>query len=452
MGTLETLANELNECGYRGDLIAEVLRDVYESREMIFNLLTTLKLNDGDILLLDFDFHFYPAGHIELEGLSAALTSERVRQLLCPLAEQKDIWQHFDGLPTVETVENTLQGYEKPEATIIHHSFNSIKDMNLNNLENLKDEVKELRFSDKLLPQMEQNMQKGLPEFQLHDTRAGNKGQVDFTLHFKKSGQSDFYYLNKYDVYLNKATPLEEGQKYMVLSKNEEDKPVYRSFINPHEAIDYFRNQKGDSELAAGKTPANKTTLASMEKGKINYVAKEFQKTYYAPAITHTMYVEQGKGFTSEQAANLIEGRSVYRDDLLNIGNQPYKAWVLFDTDKGKDRNNNFALRQFHDPSYGFNLKEALAEYNIKELADPKKAEKIEEAMRNGNRPLITTMQDGKEVKLHVEAVPRYGKINFFQENGKPEKREQFEINQKTSPVLEKANSKELAETRGVRM
>src|SRR5882672_6635037 len=33
-------------------------------------------------------------------------------------------------------------------------------DMNLNNLENLKEEVKELRFSDKLLPQMEQNMQK----------------------------------------------------------------------------------------------------------------------------------------------------------------------------------------------------------------------------------------------------------------------------------------------------
>jgi len=445
MGMLETLAAELNECGYRGDLITEVLRDMYESRNMSLNLLTTQQLNDGDIMLLDFDFHFYPAGRIELEGLSAALTSEKVRQLLYPMAEPKEIWQHFDGLPTIETVTNTLEGAEKQEAKIIHHSFNSIKDMNLNNLQNLKDEVKELRFSDKLLPQMEQNMQKSLPEFQLHDSRPGSKGQVDFTLHFKKSGQSDFFYLNKYDVYLNKATPLEEGQKYMVLSKNEEDKPVFRSFVNPHEAIDYFKNQKGDSELAAGKSPANKTTLASMEKGKVNYVAKEFQKTYYAPPITHTMYVEQGKGFTSEQAANLIEGRSVYRDDLLNLGGQPYKAWVVFDMDKGKDRNNNFQTRQFHDPSYGFNLKEALAEYNIKELADPAKAEKIDEALRNGNRPLITTVQDGKEVKLRIEAVPRYGKINFFQENGKPEKREQFEVNQKAAPVLGKANGKELA-------
>jgi hypothetical protein len=30
-------------------------------------------------------------------------------------------------------------------------------------------------------------------------------------------------------------------------------------------------------------------------------------------------------------------------------------------------------------------------------------------------------------VKLHLEAVPRYSQVNFYQENGKPEKREQFE-------------------------
>ena len=63
-------------------------------------------------------------------------------------------------------------------------------EMNLNNLENLKEEVKELRFNDKLLAQMEQNMQKSLPEFQLHDSKPGNKGQVDFTLHFKKIGRA----------------------------------------------------------------------------------------------------------------------------------------------------------------------------------------------------------------------------------------------------------------------
>jgi len=78
--------------------------------------------------------------------------------------------------------------------------------------------------------------------------------------------------------------------------------------------------------------------------------------------------------------------------------------------------------------------------------------EKVEEALRNGNRPIITTVQEGKEVKLRIEAVPRYGKINFFQENGKPEKREQFEVNQKATPVLDKANSKEMAESRGVRV
>lgn len=374
-------------------------------------------------------------------------------------------WQDqtlFDDTPAWEdqpvyqfrSIEDLLEAIKQANQydPAISNQLNDI-DMNLNNLQNLQSEVRELCFNEKLLPEMEANMQKGLPEFQLHDSRAGNKGTVDFTLYFKKSSQSDFFYLNKYDVYLNKTEPLAEGQKYMVISKGDNDKPVFRSFQNPHEAIDYFKGQKGESELAVGKGPGNKTTLATMEKDKVNYVAKDFQKTYYAPPITHTMYVEQGKGFTAEQAANLIEGRTVYRDDLINLGGQPYKAWVMFDMEKGKDRNNNFQTRQFNDPGYGFNLSESLKEFHIKELADPAKMEKIEENLRQGNRPLVTVMLDGKEAKLHIEAVPRYGKINFYQENGKPEKREQFEKGAKVAPMQGQGQgqNRELAETRGMR-
>jgi len=81
---------------------------------------------------------------------------------------------------------------------------------------------------------------------------------------------------------------------------------------------------------------------------------------------------------------------------------------------------------QYHDPSYGFNLERTLDKFNIKELADPAKKEVLETSLKNGNRPIITTVKDGQEVKLFVEAVPRYSQINLYQENGKPEKREQF--------------------------
>lgn len=389
---------------------------------------------DGNSPLLDLVGEKYYATQ-PLHGITPV--KQLYGELLMQPAKNIDISPHIEKL-----IQRQLNYYLPITKTPII--------MNLNNLANLKDEMRELRFNEKLLPEMEDKMAKSVPDFQLHDSRIGNRGNVDFTLHFKKSSQSDFYYLNKYDVYLNKTEPLQDGQKYMVISKGEDDKPVFRSFQNPHEAIEYFKGQKGDSELAMGKNPGNKATLATMEKDKVNYVSKDFQKTYYAPPITHTMYVDQGKGFTAEQAANLLQGRTVYRDDLINMGGQPYKAWVMFDMDKGKDRNNNFQTRQFNDPGYGFDLSESLKEFNIKELADPAKMEKIEESLRQGNRPLVTVMLEGKETKLHIEAVPRYGKMNFYQENGKPEKREQFERSAKVAQMPERSQNRELAQGRAV--
>lgn len=324
--------------------------------------------------------------------------------------------------------------------------------MNLNNLENLKEEMKALGFKAKLIEEMEKSMEKDLPEFRLQHLSTADKGQLDYELHFKKSGQSDFYYFNKYEVSLNKGKPLEEGLKYLVISPGEKDKPVFRSFESPNKAIAYLKEQKGDSELAIGKDPGSKTTLATMENGKVNYVEKEFSKTYYSPAVVQTFYVEKGKGFSMEQAGNLLQGRSVYRDDLLNLAGMTYKAWMKLDFDKPKDRFHNFTLNQYHDPSYGFDLKKVLDKFNIRELADPAKREKLEESLKNGNRPMITTQKDGQDVKLRIEAVPRYSQINMYAENGKPEKREQFlkELDLKVSSGKSKSKEKEVEQGQGI--
>jgi hypothetical protein len=298
-------------------------------------------------------------------------------------------------------------------------------DMNRNNLENLREEMKALGFKDKLIAQMEKNMENNVPQFTLHETVVGNKGVVDLAVPFKQSGQSEHYYLNKFEVSLDKGgKALEEGQRYMVISRGEENK--FRTFQNPHQAIDYFKEKKGNSELAVGKDIKNKTMLATMENDKVNYVVKDFQRTFNNPAVTQTFYVENGKGFTTEQAANLIQGRAVYRDDLANAAGMSYKAWVILDLNNAKDRHGNFLSKHYHDPSYGFDLGKVLDKYQIREMEDPAKREKLEESIRQGNRPLVTVAKDGQEMKLHLEASPRYSQINLFQENGKPEKREQF--------------------------
>lgn len=334
------------------------------------------------------------------------------------------------------------------------NSLTNHQDMNRNNLENLKEELKKLGFNDKVAAEMEKQIEKGVPEFTLNDKVNGAKGQVDLTLHFRQSGQSENYFFNKYEVALNTGKGLEDGQKYMVITPNAQapGKNLVKSFENVTEAISFFKEQKGNSELAVGKDAANKVELAKMEKGKVNYVAKDFQRTFRTPAQTQTFFVERGRGFTAEQAANLIQGRSVFRNDLLNLGGQGYAAWIKLDMDSPKDRYQNYQTNQYHVPTYGFELEKVLDKYQIKELSDPQKKEALIQTLENGNRPLVTTVKEGQDTKLFMEAVPRYSQLNFFREDGKPEKREQFLKEPKLDQTLQvgKGKGKEKEQEHGM--
>jgi hypothetical protein len=327
--------------------------------------------------------------------------------------------------------------------------------MNLNNLEDLKDEMKKLGFDEALITKMEVHMKNDDPAFKLYDEVKASKGQVDITLHFKQSGQSDYYYLNKLEAVHNQGKPLEEGQKYMVITKTDEGKNIVKKLENVAEAIDFFKKQNGNSELAVGKDAAHKTMLANMEEGKVNYVSKDFKRDYYSPSIPQTFWLDHGKGFSKEQAANLVQGRAVYRDDLLSREGTPYKAWMQLDTEKERDRQNNLTFRQFTD-AYGYDIKALLDDFKIKEMADPKKATALETSLINGNRPLVTVEKDGQDAKMYLETAVRYGKLNFYREDGKPEKREQFqketglEVANIFSKQMEQGKEKEVAQSRGL--
>lgn len=299
--------------------------------------------------------------------------------------------------------------------------------MNLNNLENLKAEMRKLGFKPELAEKMEEKMKDNLPDFVLQDQVAGHKGQADLNLYFKQSGQSENYYLNKFDVTLNDGKTLEEGEKYLVISPSEkEGKNNVWKRESVAEAIEMFKKHTGNAELALGKDAAHKTQLVLMVDGKVNFVEKDFARVFRNPPLPQTIWVERGKGFTAPQAVNLIEGRAVYRDDMLTQGGMPYKAWMKLDLDGPRDRHLNFNLNQYHDPSYGFNLKDVLDKFKIKELENPKEREKLETALKNGDRPTITVEKAGEKIKLQVEAIPRYSQLNMYASSGRPEKREQF--------------------------
>ncbi|PWS26193.1 hypothetical protein DHW03_15475 [Pedobacter yonginense] len=316
--------------------------------------------------------------------------------------------------------------------------------MNLNNLENLKAEMKTLGFKAELIEKMEEQVKAGLPEFVLKDQVNGHKGQVDLNVYFKQSGQSENYYLNKFDVSLNEGKALEAGQQYLVISPS--DTPGKNNVWkreNVAEAIELFKKHTGNAELAVGKDAAHKTQLASMENGKINYVEKDFGRIFRNPPLPQTIWVDRGKGFTAPQAINLIEGRAVYREDMLTQGGMPYKAWMKLDLDGPRDRHMNYNMNQYHDPSYGFNLKEVLDKFNIKELETPKEREKLESQLKNGDRPAVTVEKNGEPLKVFVEAVPRYSQLNMYTSSGRTEKREQFLKQPSVNREVSKAKSKE---------
>ena len=328
--------------------------------------------------------------------------------------------------------------------------------MNLNNLEDRKADMNALGVSQKNIDLMEQNMKNGVAAFVLREVIPATRGQVEISIPFKQSGQSDFYYFNKFTAAHNKAKPLEQGHKYFVVMPDlpkKDGNTQYKSFEQVSEAIGLF-NEVKNGELKSGRDLATSGRLALMEEGKLNYVSKDFRATLFARPLEQNFWTDKGKGFSIEQAANLIQGRSVHKDDLVNVSTgEIYKAWVRLELEGGKE-NGNFKLSQFHDPQYGFDLAKVLDSYKIKELEDPAKREALEARLRNGDRPLVTVEKDGQQEKVFIETAVRYSKMNFFALDGKMEKRELFQKQQAAQPELaaeqNKGKAKEAAPVQGL--
>ncbi len=299
--------------------------------------------------------------------------------------------------------------------------------MNLSNLEDRQYEMKALGFSKESIAKMQEMMEKNIPEFKLYESKETAKGMVDYRLHYKKSAQSDFYYFNKFDVTVDRNKLRTPESKYMVISPAEQEgKSLVRKFETPYEAIDYFKQQP-NSELAIGKDVRSRTKLAQIENSKMIYTERSFRQTYSQPPLPQTFYIDSGKGFTKEQAGNLMLGNAVYRDDLLNFQGVGYQAWVTLNFNKERDRYGNYPMNQYNDPAYGFDVNETLEKFRIKEMEKPETAEKLEASVRNGNTPLVTVENQNNETqKVRLEVAVRFRNINFFREDGKPVMREQF--------------------------
>lgn len=140
--------------------------------------------------------------------------------------------------------------------------------------------------------------------------------------------------------------------------------------------------------------------------------------------LQHRFYINNKEdSITLKQGYNLIQGRAVYKE-RTNKEEEKYNAWISLDF-KNTDNNGNYRLNVYHE-NYGYDLKEVLGKYSIREMGDPALAKRLVESLERGNRQQVTMDIKGQEQKVFIEASPKFKSLNVYQASGQRMKAEEL--------------------------
>jgi len=92
--------------------------------------------------------------------------------------------------------------------------------MNTQNLDFLKKSLLNLGFGEKVNEQLEKNIDKKVPEFNLTAQHEFNQKKVDYNLHFKAGENQEMYFFNKFEATLQKGTEKEQNQTFYITKGN----------------------------------------------------------------------------------------------------------------------------------------------------------------------------------------------------------------------------------------
>lgn len=165
-----------------------------------------------------------------------------------------------------------------------------------------------------------------------------------------------------------------------------------------------FNGDKVESSLNFKYSPTT-------EKYYFNSYDATLQKANADVSRSQTFYANYGNSTTLKEAYNLLDGRSVNKD-LINQQEQPYNAWVKLDFENKTEKGNYEVLR--YTEAYGFDLRGSLEKYPIKEMATPEKADRLLQSLEKGNVQSVTFEKEGRDVRMFVEASPKYKNVNVY--------------------------------------
>jgi hypothetical protein len=223
-----------------------------------------------------------------------------------------------------------------------------------------KNQFQRIGVGEAFTPELVKQMALGVPNIQHSFNKKFDGDDSSTVFHLKKADSSFRYFLNKFDMAVQK-----EGQA----------QPIKKTF--------YVSNKREASEDGENKQ-------------------KQQQKVR----------------FTYKKAYNYLAERPVL-NDLINKEGREYKAWEQINTKKILT-NGNYDSKQYTQ-NYGFDHEKVLQNYSIKDLQNPEHKQRLIEGHQRGNLQVATFVdKDGKEEKLLTSPSITTGSLHVYDLDKKP--------------------------------
>jgi DNA repair protein RadC len=217
--------------------------------------------------------------------------------------------------------------------------------------------------------------------------------------------QKNLDYINNQIKYLGFGEGLNKSLKEAMDSGKEKiDFPISKEFFSPNKPE---QKQEVGFTLHFAKGKESNMYFLNSYSAQLKGLSSEMNNE-------QKFYINRGKGFTSKEAFNLLSGRTVNKD-LTNKEGETYNAWVKLKPSEENARNRDF---QIFNENYGFDLKETLSKYPIKEMETPEAAERLLNSLKKGNTQSVTFIQNGEESSKFISANPQFKNLSIHNQDG----------------------------------
>ena len=152
------------------------------------------------------------------------------------------------------------------------------------------------------------------------------------------------------------------------------------------------------------------------KRGESKVFLNSFEGTADGEQNNFRVRLSTGRAFTAKEVLNLLEGRAVYREGIVNKEGLRYNAWNAIDFAKPKDGQRQ-ELAIFTD-GYGFDLREKIEQLPIVGIMNENAKEALLKSLKKGNEQFVTVTTGNGEERLYIAADPRFKAIQVKDENG----------------------------------